>query len=312
MLRLVPVHTAYDFIGKRILFVGLSVLMIMLTAALLGIRGLNYGIDFSGGTLVQLQIEKPTEMSLMRDALKEAGFTPVIQEYGSDTEVLVRLPAKETAGKNDTIAASISGAISSVAGPTEVRRVEFVGPQIGEELREKGLMATLVSLLAILIYVSARFELRFAIGAIAALTHDVLLTLGIFALAQKEISLPVLAAILTIIGYSLNDTIVVFDRIRETMRKHKKLAFAEILNLSINSMLSRTLMTSVTTVVVLVMLFMFGGEVIHDFAFALLFGVIVGTYSSIFIAAPVVMWLEGKLNINLDDDDDEGFSSIDA
>ncbi len=312
MLRLVPTHTNFDFIGKRIMFVGLSVFMIMATAVLLALKGLNYGIDFSGGTLVQLQLQQPTEISKMRDALSEAGFSPVIQEYGSPTEVLVRLPAKETEGMNDTIAQQISNAVATVSGSAEVRRVEFVGPQIGEELKEKGLLATVVSLIAILVYVSARFELRFAVGAIAALAHDVIITVGVFSLTQKEISLPVLAAILTIIGYSLNDTIVVFDRIRETMQKYKKLAFAEILNLSVNSMLSRTLMTSLTTLVVLAMLFMFGGEVIHDFAFALLFGVIVGTYSSIFVAAPVVMWLEGKLKINLEDDDDEGFSSIDA
>jgi preprotein translocase subunit SecF len=219
----------------------------------------------------------------------------VIQEYGSPNEILIRMPGDLLdPSQAGSIASDMSEALVPVAGEIEVRRVEYVGPQIGDELKRKGLMAIILSAIAILIYVSVRFEFRFAVGAVVALIHDIVLTVGLFSFTQKEISMPVLAALLTIIGYSLNDTIVVFDRVRENMRKFKKKQLTDVLNLSVNEMLNRTLMMTLTTLVVLIALFVYGGEVIHDFAFALIVGVVVGTYSSTYIAAPVVLWMNNK------------------
>jgi preprotein translocase subunit SecF len=263
------------------------------TVGLLIAQGLNFGIDFTGGALVQIQTPAAAEVSRLRQSLKDAGMAGLtIQNYGADNEFLLRLPLAEGTETAD-YARQVQVALQPTAGDVDIRRVEFVGPQIGAELREKGLMAILVSLGAILIYITLRFEFRYGLGAIVALTHDVALTVGMFSLVQKEVTLPVLAALLTIIGYSLNDTIVVFDRIRENRNRLRKTALLDIMNQSLNQTLARTLMTSITTLLVLLALFLWGGEVIHDFAFTLLFGVVVGTYSSIFVAAPVVLALEG-------------------
>ena len=299
LLKLVPTSTNINFLGLRFFCIGLSGLIFALTLGLLFSKGLNYGIDFAGGTLVQLQTEKAVPTADIRAQMERAGYDGlIIQEYGAPTEILIRVPNQampEGGGEATTKAANeMAGALASIAGKTDVRRVEFVGPQIGEELKQKGLLAILFSTIAILIYVSVRFEFRFAVGALVALLHDVMITVGVFSLIQKEISLPVLAAFLTILGYSLNDTIVVFDRVRENMRRYKKKSFLDVLNISVNEMLNRTLMMTLTTAAVLLSLLFFGGEVIHNFAFALLVGVVVGTYSSIYIAAPIVLWMESK------------------
>lgn len=293
--RFIPDNTRINFLRARWVCLGFSLFFFLGTLGLLATRGLNYGIDFAGGTLVEVKVEKALPISEVRDTLQTAGMgSLVIQQYGAPDDILIRMPGVQTEeNASATISNKISGALGARAGKVEIRRVEYVGPQVGGELKEKGLLAIVLSAIAILIYVSIRFEFRFAVGAVVALIHDVMLTIGIFSLLQKEISMPVLAALLTILGYSLNDTIVVFDRVRENMRKFKKRPLAELLNLSINEMLNRTLMMSLTTLIVLVALFIWGGEVIHDFAFALLFGVLVGTYSSTYIASPVVLWLAG-------------------
>lgn len=291
MLRLIPVNTSIDFLNKRRICITISTILILLTIVGLFTKGLNYGIDFSGGTLIEIKTQNEPVVADMRSALKDDFSGLSIQEYGSSTEFLIRVPAIEGA-KSDEITKNIIAKLSGIAKGTEVRRVEFVGPQVGEELRKTGVLALLFSMIAILAYISVRFEFRYAVGAVTALAHDVMLTVGIFVLLQKEVSLPVLAALLTVIGYSLNDTIVVFDRVREVRAKNPKKTMFEVLNLSINDMLARTLMTSLTTIVVLLALFLFGGEVINGFAFTLIFGVVVGTYSSIYIAAAVVLAME--------------------
>jgi preprotein translocase subunit SecF len=280
------------------------------------IRGLNFGIDFTGGTLVEVSFDESVRIEAVRDTLKRAEFDDaLVQYFGTSRDIMVRLPAREddTGAKlsiglmealrkpyNETLAQSRKGAAQQCvtdagAGASDcrvqMRRVEFVGPQVGKELTEKGGLAMIYALIGILIYVAWRFEWRFAIGSVVALIHDVLVTLGLFSLLHLEFSLPVLAAILAVIGYSLNDTIVVFDRVRENFRKIRRGNVVEIMDRSINQTLPRTLLTSVTTLLVLLALFILGGEVIHGFATALIIGVIVGTYSSIFVASPVVLAL---------------------
>lgn len=291
-----PEKTSIDFLSKRKICAIFSGLLLLATFGLLFTKGLNWGIDFSGGTLVQIKSEKTVDISEMRAAILNAGIEGAsLQEFqGSEGELLVRVPEKDSKNANASVTANkVSKALEPIAGEIDVRRVEFVGPQIGDELRTTGLLAILLSMAAILVYVSIRFEMRYAIGSVAALIHDIILTVGVFSLLQKEVTMTVLAALLTIVGYSLNDTIVVFDRVRENNAKQGKLGLKQILNLSVNEMLNRTLMTSVTTLAVLLALFYFGGGVIHDFAFTLMFGVIVGTYSSVFVAAPVVLSMEG-------------------
>lgn len=249
------------------------------------VRGLNLGIDFTGGTLLEVGYAESAELSNVRSALADAGFADaVVQHFGTSKDVLVRIAPRE-----DVSSAQLSSQLLNVLkttsqNPVEMRRVEFVGPQIGDELIEKGGMAMLIALACILVYVWVRFEKRFSIGAIAALVHDVIFTVGMFAVFQLEFDLTVLAAILAVIGYSLNDTIVVFDRVRENFRMMRKGTPEEIVNTSINQTLARTLMTSVTTLLVLIALFIFGGELIHGFASALIIGIVVGTYSSIYVA----------------------------
>jgi len=251
---------------------------------------LNPGIDFTGGTLIEVGYSAPAELSRVRSALEQAGFgEAIVQHFGTAQDVLIRLAPRE-----GLKAAELSSEVLKTlqtTGEVSMRRVEFVGPQVGDELAEDGGLAVLFSLFAILIYVALRFEYRFSVGAVAALVHDVILTLGIFSLLQIEFDLTVLAAILAVIGYSLNDTIVVFDRIRENFRKLRKGTPVEVINFSLNQTLSRTLMTSVTTLIVLLALFFLGGEIIHGFALALIIGVVVGTYSSIYVASSTTLAL---------------------
>lgn len=294
MISLIPQSIKINFMGARFVCLGLSFILLIGSLVLLGIKGLNYGIDFAGGTLVQAKLERAAPIADMRAELDRKGWAGVVlQEYGAADEILVRVPNVEgETGQDQTMASRLAADLNPVAGQVEIRRVEFVGPQVGDELKRKGLLAILFASLAIGLYIAVRFEWRFAMGALFALVHDVLLTLGMFSLLQKEITLPVLAAFLTVIGYSLNDTVVVFDRIRENMRRLRKSPLVDVMNVSINEVLNRTLVMSVTTLVVLLALFYYGGEVIHDFAFALIIGVVVGTYSSTYSAAPVVLWLE--------------------
>lgn len=333
-----------DFVGKRKLAFLLSTIMIISTFLLLIWRGgPNFGVDFSGGVLIQVKLDQKRTPSEIKSSLEPINLQDsIIQEFGEEGqfEYLIRIRHTdiELAGLGDKVRKSL---ISELGQGVEMRRVEMVGPKVGKDLREKALFAIFYALLFIAIYISGRFELKwvmsivmalslafvvyicstfgmtvtwlilialivaiglcwflklkYALGAIVALVHDVIITVGAFALTDREISLSIIAAILTIVGYSLNDTIIVFDRIRENLRRFRRRPFEEVMNTSINETLSRTILTSTTTLVVVVALFILGGGVIHDFAFAIMIGVIVGTYSSIFVASPVLLVWESKL-----------------
>ena len=262
-----------------------SVVLLLISIISLVSFKLNVGIDFTGGSIIEVGYQQAVELEPIRQALEAEGFgDAIVQHFGSAQEVLIRLVPEKGKDKAE-ITSQIIGLLQAASDtPIDVRRVDFVGPQVGEELTEDGGLAVLYALIAILIYVAFRFEYRFSLGAVAALVHDVTITLGIFSVLQLDFDLSVLAAILAVIGYSLNDTIVVFDRVRENFRKIRKKTSIEIVNTSINQTISRTLMTSFTTLLVLLSLFFLGGEAIHAFALALIIGVVVGTYSSIYVA----------------------------
>ncbi len=298
----------YDFMGKRKISAIVSAALVLASIVLIAVRGLNLGLDFTGGTLIEVGYEQPADLKAIREALEANGFDRAsVQYFGTSKEVLIRLAPRE-GGNRSTLGDEILQILQKVSdGKVEMRRVEFVGPQVGEELREDGGLAMLYALFGILIYVAFRFEYRFSFASIIALVHDVLITLGFFALTQMEFDLTVLAAVLAIIGYSLNDTIVVFDRIRENFRKLRKGSPEEVVNTSINQTLSRTIITSLTTLLVLFALFFLGGEIIHSFAVALIVGVVVGTYSSIYVAsnAALAMGVSQKDLIPEERDQDE-------
>ncbi len=269
-----------------------SIILLIASVATISIKGLNFGLDFTGGTLIEVRFEQDANLEQVQKKLAEAGFKrTVVQYFGTSKDVTIRLmpQADKDAAKigNKVVSALRKGDNSQI----KMRRIEFVGPAIGDELAEKGGTAMLVALLFIMIYVSIRFEWKFALGSVAALAHDVIITTGLFSVFQMEFNLTVLAAILAVIGYSLNDTIVVFDRIRENFLKLRKSDAEKIVNTSLNETLSRTLMTSITTLLVLVALFTLGGELIHGFATALIAGVFIGTYSSIYVASNVALTL---------------------
>ncbi len=288
-MQILKKGTYIDLMGKRRTAIYFSAVLLLIALGAIILRGLNLGIDFTGGTLVEVRYPEAVELPVVREALAEDGFSEaVVQHFGTSREVLVRLAPQEGVESAELSDRAFS-ALQGISGEAELRRVEFVGPQVGEELTEDGGLAMLYALIGILIYVGLRFEYRFAVGSVIALVHDVLITVGFFALFQVEFDLPVLAAVLAVIGYSLNDTIVVFDRIRENFRKMRKGETVEIINTSINQTLSRTLITSGTTLLVLIALFLFGGEIIHGFALALIVGVVIGTYSSIYVASTSVI-----------------------
>ncbi|SFM37363.1 protein translocase subunit secF [Ectothiorhodospira mobilis] len=278
-----------DFLGQRRIALSISTVLVVLSILLLVFRGLNLGIDFTGGTLIEVGYPEAVELNAVRETLQEGGFERAsVQYFGTSSDVLIRLAPRE--GEDSAqLSEQVLTQLRTAASDVEMRRVEFVGPQVGDELREQGGLAMLYALLGILIYVALRFEWRFSLGAVAALVHDVTLTLGIFSLLWLEFDLSVLAAVLAVIGYSLNDTIVVYDRIRENFRRLRKEATARVMNISVNQSLARTLMTSLTTLLVLVCLYVFGGAVIQNFALALIIGVLVGTYSSIYVASALAL-----------------------
>ncbi len=281
----------YDFMSKSKIFMGFSLLLIFASYALLFTKGLNYGIDFAGGTIVQVKYDRPAPVKKIRTLLKADPMfaSASVTEFGAPEEVIIKIPTSSSSVSTD-IGDKVRTLLKE-SGTFEVRRVDMVGPKVGSELREKGLMAMVLSILVILIYVSFRFEWRFALASILALVHDVSIALGAISLFGIDVNLDILAAILTILGYSLNDTIIVFDRIREGIQKSKIHDLFIIINESITKTLSRTTLTSLTTFFVVLTLFLFGGEIIHGFSFTMLVGVIVGTYSSIFIASPLLKWL---------------------
>jgi len=292
MRQILSSRSHIDFMGQRKLAMMLSGLLIVISLASLLLRGLSFGIDFTGGTLIEVGYEQPAELEAVRKVLAENGFEEAqVQEFGNPHDLLIRLAPREGV-KSSELSDRVFAALNKAAeGKVELRRVEFVGPQVGDELTEDGALAVLVALMAILLYVAVRFEWRFAVGSVAALVHDVIITLGFFSVTQLEFDLTVLAAVLAVIGYSLNDTIVVFDRIRENFRKIRKGDSEQIINTSLNQTLSRTLVTSLTTLLVLLALFFLGGEIIHNFSLALILGVLIGTYSSIYVASTTVLML---------------------
>jgi len=280
-----------DFMGKRHLAIVLSALMIAVAIGSLVFKGLNLGIDFTGGTLIEVDYPQPATLEAVRSTLSDAGFEQAqAQHFGSSRDVLIRIAPRE-GRESAQLSEDVLAALRTQDASVEMRRVEFVGPQVGEELTEQGALAMIYALIGILIYIMIRFQWRFAPGAVAALVHDVLIIVGFFSFFQFDFDLTVVAALLAVIGYSLNDTIVVFDRIRENFRKMRKRTSLEVMNASINQTLARTLMTSITTLLVLVSLFVFGGEVIHAFSLALILGVVVGTYSSIYVASTATLAL---------------------
>lgn len=300
-MQLLKQSLKIDFLGRRNLAWIISAILIIVSIASLATRGLNLGIDFTGGTIVEVGYTESTELAPIRDALAQAQFEDVIvQHFGTSKDVLIRLPASDSMQAPE-VSNQVLNALQSTGDPS-MRRVEFVGPQVGDELRDDGGLAVLYALVAILIYVMLRFEFRFSVGSVAALIHDVLLVVGFFSITQAPFDLTVLAAVLAVIGYSLNDTIVVFDRIRENFRKMRKATPIEVINGSINQTLARTIMTSLTTLLVLLALLFVGGEVIHSFALALLVGVLIGTYSSIYIASSMLVLLKVTAKDLMDDD----------
>ncbi len=282
---------------RKIALVVSGIVLLMGLISLMARGGPNYGIDFLGGTMVQVRFKTPQPITIVRTAIERLNVgDTVVQEFGDSREVLIRV--EKSSAEVRELTTQIRNAMSEAFGGKdafEVRRVETVGPTVGADLRHKALLAILYSIIGILIYVTWRFEFRFAVAAIAALVHDVLIIISAFSLMHLEFTLPVIAAILTIIGYSLNDTIVVFDRIRENLKNLRKETISDLINTSINQTISRTILTSGTTLMVVLSLYFLGGEVIRGFAFALLIGVVAGTYSSIYIASPIILaWTPGE------------------
>ena len=303
--------TSIDFMSRRNIALAISVVMIVVSIASLTIRGLNFGLDFTGGTLIEVGYPSAPDTNEVRENLSNAGFDSVVQTFGAATDIVVRIPPSEIEESSAELSTRVLTALSQgVEGDIEMRRVEFVGPQVGDELAEQGILAVIYAMVGVFLYVMFRFQWRFSVGAVAALFHDITISMGIISLVQIEFDLTVVAAILAVVGYSLNDTIVLFDRIRENFPRYRKRQPIEVVNTSINETLSRTLMTSTTTLLVLIALFYFGGEIIHGFAFTLIVGVIVGTYSSIYVASSTLLLL-GVSKYDLMEVEKEG-ATIDA
>jgi preprotein translocase subunit SecF len=284
--------TNINFIGNRNIALIFSGVLMILSIASLAVNGLKMGIDFTGGTLIEVGYQKAADLTVLRNTLNTEGFgDATVQNFGTAKDVLIRLKLHEGVSSADLSTKVLEAINKTTAEPASVRRVEFVGPQVGDDLAEDGFLALLYSTIGILIYIAWRFEWKFSTGAVIATIHDVVVTLGLFSILGLEFDLTVLAAVLALIGYSLNDTIVVYDRIRENFRLMRNKTTEEIMNISVNVTLSRTIMTSLTVILVLVSLFFLGGEVIHNFSIVLLFGVFFGTYSSIFIASPMALIL---------------------
>lgn len=311
LLRLVPTETKIDFYGRRLIAFAFSCLLLVATGVGLATKGLNFGIDFKGGILVEVRMPEAVNIADMRSQLSGLELGDVsLQEFGQPTDILIGIQQQE--GDEAEQLAAVEVLKNALGGTAEYRRVEFVGPKVGAELIEAGAIAVGLALLAILVYVWFRFEWHFGFAAVVALAHDVILTIGVFSWTGLEFNLATVAAVLTIAGYSINDTVVVFDRVRENLRKYKKMTMPDLLNLSLNDTLSRTVMTSATTLLALFALFFFGGEVIRGFSFALIWGVLIGTYSSIFIACSLLPALGLKREKLVFDDDKAEDDKVDV
>ena len=290
-LNLIPIKPNLNFTGQRMFFFGFSLLLILASIVIFIARDLNYGIDFQGGILVEVRVDRAGKLGEMRQRLTNLGLGEVsLQEFGAPTDILIRI--QKQAGGEKAQQAAIDKVKRELGPGVKYRRTEFVGPKVSEELFQDGVTAVFLAIIGILLYIWFRFEWQFGIGAIVALCHDVITTVGIFAITGIEFNLSTVAAILTIAGYSINDTVVVYDRVRENLRKYKSLSLFELLNNSVNETLSRTVMTSVTTLLALLSLYILGGEVIRGFSFAMIWGVLVGTYSSICLAVPLLLYFD--------------------
>lgn len=302
-----------NFMAKRKFAVILSAILILLSIGSLVARGLNLGVDFTGGTVIQVGYPGNADINGIRETLTKAGYEAAVQPFGTAQDVLIRLP-EQSGVERSKVSNDVIKALQAETADVVMKRVDFVGPQIGDELRDQGGIAMLLALGGILIYIALRFEFRFSVGSIVALMHDVIITVGFFSITGIEFDLTILAAILAIIGYSLNDTIVVFDRIRENFLKLRKADTESSIDTSINETLSRTLVTSFTTLLVLVSLFFFGGEIIHGFSIAMIVGIIIGTYSSIYVASSSLLMMgvtrETLLPPAKDDEADEELDAI--
>ena len=303
LIKIVKLGTRINFLSKTKLFVSLSLIFIISSIFLLFARGLNFGIDFNGGTLIEVQkISGNADVSEMRSRLGQLDLGNIqLQEFGKKTDLLIRV---EQLSKEEGAQQAIISKISEVVEiDHKIRRIEVVGPKVSAELIKKGIIAVISAVVSVLIYIWFRFEWQFGIGAIFALVHDIIITIGVFSLLQLEFNLSIIAALLTIVGYSLNDTVVIYDRIREELRKYKKMPIMDLINQALNLTLSRTLMTSITTLLALISLYLFGGEVIKGFTFAMIWGVLIGTYSSIFIASPILIGLNIKRDWSKNDNE---------
>ena len=284
----------YNFMGLRRYALVFSALLLIASIGSLSTQGLVLGLDFSGGTQIEVGYDEPVQVADLRVKLESAGFeSPVVVHFGSETDILIRMQGEP----DQSLAQRVYQVLQGDNEQIELRRVDYVGPQIGEELRDQGGLGMLVALVLVMLYVAVRFQFKFSVGAVMALVHDVIITLGVFSLLRLEFDLTVLAAVLAVVGYSLNDTIVVSDRIRENFRKIRKASPVEVINESLSQTLWRTINTSLTTMLVLLALFFFGGELIHNFAIALMIGVGIGTYSSIYVAATVML----AMNVDRED-----------
>ena len=302
-IKIIKLGTRINFLSKTKLFVSLSLIFIISSIFLLFARGLNFGIDFNGGTLIEVQkISGNADVSEMRSRLAQLDLGNIqLQEFGKKTDLLIRV---EQLSKEEGAQQAIISKISEVVETDhKIRRIEVVGPKVSAELIKKGIIAVISAVVSVLIYIWFRFEWQFGIGAIFALVHDIIITIGVFSLLQLEFNLSIIAALLTIVGYSLNDTVVIYDRIREELRKYKKMPIMDLINQALNLTLSRTLMTSITTLLALISLYLFGGEVIKGFTFAMIWGVLIGTYSSIFIASPILIGLNIKRDWSKNDNE---------
>jgi preprotein translocase subunit SecF len=312
-MELIRPDTHIDFLGKQKIALGISGFLVAASILLVIFKGLNFGIDFTGGTEVETRFTHAPSIADVREALTPKGFdNAIIQQYGAPTEIMIRVQNSD-GSKSSVISNDVLDALSAKFGANQVemRSVEYIGPEVGKELARDGIIAVLLAMAAIFVYVMFRFEFRYAVGADLALLHDPIIVVGAFALTGMEFDLTVVAAVLTVIGYSINDTIVVFDRIRETNAANRKKKNPEdettVANNAINQTLSRTLITSFTVLIVLIALFFLGGKVIHGFSFALLVGVVVGTYSSIYVASPIMLMMKGRSKA-----DDEATKELEA
>ena len=289
--------TNIDFLGRkpRLTTLGIAVVAILVCTVSLVTRGLNYGLDFTGGVLLEVSYPERADVDAIRATLEEAGFEDAqVQRFGSDTDVLLRLPPQGEDADPNRIRDTLSEALAADDAGAEIRRIEFVGPQVGEDLREKGATAMIYATLMIFIYVMFRFQWKFAVGTVVGVAHDVIIVVGLFSMFGWQFDLTVLAAVLAVIGYSLNDTVVIFDRVRENFLSMRNRTPEEVLNRSINDTLSRTIMTGLTTLLVLMSLYLLGGETLKPFSLALMIGVVIGTYSSVYIASATALYLDIK------------------